>query len=116
MHSNITSCFGGRQTISINSKPPVQVFVFSSRKQLGFKAFTSSRWRANSDYVVEVGCAGVSTLGGCQMSPRMLPVNISKEPIMKPHIVGKAITEAIRTSVAPIRTLFMCGLFIRIVP
>jgi hypothetical protein len=46
----------------------------------------------------------------------MLLINISNEPIMKPHIVGKATIEIINTMVAPVLTLLAPLLFIITAP
>jgi len=50
------------------------------------------------------------------VSPSRLPTNISSEPIPKPHMVGNAIIEAIKTSVEPMCTRAKLELFIAMAP
>ncbi len=46
----------------------------------------------------------------------MAPMNIRREPTTKPHMVVKAITEAIRTTVDPVLTLSTFEEFIQKIP
>ena len=46
----------------------------------------------------------------------MLPISIRSDPIMKPHVVGNAIIEAIRTRVDPVLILPKFALFIQTRP
>src|SRR3990170_6884234 len=55
-------------------------------------------------------------VAGCQVSPNMPPMSISNEPIMNPNMVGKAITDATRTRVDPVRILLRSEVFIHRAP
>ena len=46
----------------------------------------------------------------------MPPISIKRDPIMKPHIVGNAIIEAIRTKIDPVLILPMFAVFIHSKP
>ncbi len=57
-------------------------------------------------------CCAVCARVGIHVKPSRLPMNMSSEPIMNPHIVGTTMIEAIKTKVEPVRTLAMLTLFI----